>query len=214
MVDKIGEEYDGMISSVTNFGLFVELPNTIEGLVHVSYLTDDYYRYDEQHFAMIGERTGNVFRIGDEITIRVINVNKDERAIDFEIVGMKGTPRRKFKDRPVVIEQPRTGRKKRGGRSERSNGAAVNVAQVENLTVVVKEKEEDLHLHPLLLASQEKKMVTVRRKAFFENVPGFKKKRKSVRKEWLRFDEKRGRFLFLRGLRASHFRFLESSYSG
>ena len=92
-----------MISSVTNFGLFVELPNTIEGLVHVSYLTDDYYRYDEQHFAMIGERTGNVFRIGDEITIRVINVNKDERAIDFEIVGMKGTPRRKFKDRPVVI---------------------------------------------------------------------------------------------------------------
>ncbi|MED2748777.1 S1 RNA-binding domain-containing protein, partial [Brevibacillus porteri] len=121
MVDKIGEEYDGMISSVTNFGLFVELPNTIEGLVHVSYLTDDYYRYDEQHFAMIGERTGNVFRIGDEITIRVINVNKDERAIDFEIVGMKGTPRRKFKDRPVVIEQPRTGRKKRGGRSERSS---------------------------------------------------------------------------------------------
>ena len=155
MVDKIGEEYDGMISSVTNFGLFVELPNTIEGLVHVSYLTDDYYRYDEQHFAMIGERTGNVFRIGDEITIRVINVNKDERAIDFEIVGMKGTPRRKFKDRPVVIERPRTGRKKRGGRSERSNERAVNVAQVENLTVVVKEKEEDLH--PLLLASQEKR---------------------------------------------------------
>ena len=92
MEDKIGEEYDGIISSVTNFGLFVELPNTIEGLVHVSYMTDDYYRYDERHFAMIGERTGNVFRIGDEITIRVINVNKDERSIDFEIVGMKGTP--------------------------------------------------------------------------------------------------------------------------
>ena len=158
MVDKIGEEYDGMISSVTNFGLFVELPNTIEGLVHVSYLTDDYYRYDE-HFAMIGERTGNVFRIGDEITIRVINVNKDERAIDFEIVGMKGTPRR-FKDRPVVIEQPRTGRKKRGGRSERSN-ERVNAVQEESLTVAVKakEKEKDQHQHPLphLLASQGKR---------------------------------------------------------
>ncbi|WP_140169277.1 S1 RNA-binding domain-containing protein, partial [Bacillus sp. S1-R1J2-FB] len=102
-------------------GLLVRLSNTSEGLVHVSYLTDDYYRYDEQHFGMIGERTGNVFRIGDEITIRVINVNKDERAIDFEIVGMKGTPRRKVKDRPVVIEHPRTGRNKRGGRSERSN---------------------------------------------------------------------------------------------
>lgn len=69
MLDKIGEEFDGMISSVTNFGMFVELPNTIEGLVHVSFMTDDYYRFDEQHFAMIGERTGNVFRIGDEIKL-------------------------------------------------------------------------------------------------------------------------------------------------
>lgn len=90
MEDKIGQEFDGIISSITNFGMFVELPNTIEGLVHVSYMTDDYYHYDDRHYAMIGERTGNVFRIGDEITVRVINVNKDERAIDFEIVGMKG----------------------------------------------------------------------------------------------------------------------------
>ncbi|MFD3446494.1 ribonuclease R [Microbacteriaceae bacterium 4G12] len=118
MLDKIGEEYDGIIGSVTNFGLFVELPNTIEGLVHVSYLTDDYYRYDEQHFAMIGERTGNVFRIGDEITIRVVNVNKDERAIDFEVVGMKGSRKRDRKDRPMVIQQP-GGRKKRGGDTDR-----------------------------------------------------------------------------------------------
>ncbi|MFN2744309.1 MULTISPECIES: ribonuclease R [Bacillus] len=94
MMDKIGEEFDGMISSVTNFGMFVELPNTIEGLVHVSFMTDDFYRYDEQHYAMIGERTGNVYRIGDEITVRVVDVNKDERNIDFEIVGMKGSRRR------------------------------------------------------------------------------------------------------------------------
>lgn len=90
MMDKIGEEYDGMISSVTNFGMFVELPNTIEGLVHVSYMTDDYYRFDERHYAMIGERTGKVYRIGDEITVRVVKVDKDERSIDFEVVGMKG----------------------------------------------------------------------------------------------------------------------------
>lgn len=104
MLDKIGEVYDGIINSVTNFGLFVELPNTVEGLVHVSYLTDDYYRYDEQHFAMIGERTGNIFRIGDEITIRVVNVNKDERSVDFEVVGMKGSRRRDSRPRPMVIE--------------------------------------------------------------------------------------------------------------
>lgn len=120
MLDKIGEEYDGIISSVTNFGIFVELPNTIEGLVHVSYMTDDYYRYDERHYAMIGERTGNVYRIGDEITVRVVNVNKDERAVDFEIVGMKGT-RRPIKDRPSVIKLDKKRGKSEGGRSKENN---------------------------------------------------------------------------------------------
>lgn len=104
MEDKIGMEFDGIISSVTNFGLFVELPNTVEGLVHVSYLTDDYYRYDERSYAMIGERTGKVYRIGDQITVRVINVNKDERIVDFEIVGMKDRRRKEPKNAPVVIE--------------------------------------------------------------------------------------------------------------
>lgn len=101
MEDKIGEEFDGIISSVTNFGMFVELPNTIEGLVRVSYMTDDYYYYDERQYAMIGERTGNVFQIGDEITVRVIDVNKDEHTIDFEIVGMKGS--RRIKERKMKI---------------------------------------------------------------------------------------------------------------
>ncbi len=112
MEDKVGEEYDGIISSVTNFGLFVELPNTIEGLVHVSYMTDDYYRFDERHLAMIGESTANVFRIGDEITVRVVSVNKDERAIDFEIVGMKGT-RKEREDRVRSIRSDK-------GKSDRS----------------------------------------------------------------------------------------------
>jgi ribonuclease R len=119
MEDKIGMEFDGIISSVTNFGLFVELPNTIEGLVHVSYLTDDYYRYDERHYAMIGERTGKVYRIGDEITVRVINVNKEERIVDFEVVGMKGNRRKTAKDAPLVIEGKKE-RKKRKKRDKES----------------------------------------------------------------------------------------------
>jgi ribonuclease R len=127
MEDKIGEEYDGIISSVTNFGLFVELPNTIEGLVHVSHLTNDYYRYDESSYAMIGERTGSIYRIGDEIRIRVINVNKDERSIDFEIVGMKAPSRpQERKDRPTVIRSEkgssRGGRGGKGGRGGRNDG--------------------------------------------------------------------------------------------
>ncbi|MBD1383537.1 ribonuclease R [Metabacillus arenae] len=121
MLDKVGEEYDGIVSSVTNFGMFVELPNTIEGLIHVSYMTDDYYRYDERHYAMIGERTGNVYRIGDEITVRVVNVDKDERAIDFEIVGMKGTRRRLAKEQPKIIST-RGGRKKNAGAPKERSG--------------------------------------------------------------------------------------------
>ena len=114
MQDKVGEEYEGIISGVTNFGLFVELPNTIEGLVHVSYLTDDYYHYDENQYAMIGERTGNVFRIGDEIDVRLINVNVEERVIDFEVVGMK--PRKvKKKEAPRVIEGGTRPTRKKGG---------------------------------------------------------------------------------------------------
>ncbi|WP_374104070.1 ribonuclease R [Bacillus sp. ISL-18] len=132
MEDKIGVEYDGIISSVTNFGMFVELPNTIEGLVHVSYMTDDYYRFDERHYAMIGERTGNVFRIGDEITVRVVKVNKDERSIDFEIVGMKGTRR----ERPETTRVFSTGsdthkprRNKQQGEGKQGQGRSRNGGQ-------------------------------------------------------------------------------------
>ncbi|WP_082233435.1 ribonuclease R [Halobacillus massiliensis] len=113
MEDKIGEEYDGVISSVTSFGLFVELPNTVEGLVHVSTLTDDYYNFQEKQFALIGERTANMYRIGDEITVRVSNVNLDERVIDFEIVGMKPRKERERSARPKHIDTKSPDRKKK-----------------------------------------------------------------------------------------------------
>lgn len=89
MQDKIGEEFTGIVSSVTSFGLFVELENTVEGLVHVSYMTDDYYHFDERHQALIGERTGMVYRIGEEVNVRVIHVNMEEHAVDFEIIKIK-----------------------------------------------------------------------------------------------------------------------------
>ncbi|MGL4520980.1 MAG: ribonuclease R [Bacilli bacterium] len=89
MAQHIGDIFEGIVSSVTNFGMFVELPNTIEGMVHVSMLVDDYYHFDERNYAMVGERTNRRFTIGDEITVRVVKVNTDERAIDFEVVGMK-----------------------------------------------------------------------------------------------------------------------------
>ncbi|RDW16603.1 ribonuclease R [Oceanobacillus arenosus] len=96
MKDKIGEEYTGLISSITNFGMFVELENTVEGLIHVSYLTDDYYHYDERSHALIGERTATVYRIGEEVKVKVVAVNTDEYTVDFELANATG---RKSKSR-------------------------------------------------------------------------------------------------------------------
>ncbi|ANS76256.1 ribonuclease R [Paenibacillus yonginensis] len=93
MLDKVGEEFTGMISSVTSFGMFIELDNTVEGLIRLSAMTDDYYHFHEQHMALIGERTSRIFRIGDEVKIRVARVNMDDHTIDFELVDMK--PRRR-----------------------------------------------------------------------------------------------------------------------
>lgn len=89
MLDKVGEEFEGIISSVTSFGMFIELDNTVEGLTRLSALTDDFYHFDEQHMALIGERTSKVFRIGDEVKVRVARVNMDDYTIDFELVDMK-----------------------------------------------------------------------------------------------------------------------------
>ena len=81
----VGHTFDGLISSVTNFGLFIELPNTIEGLVHITSLYDDYYVYDERYMTLTGERGGRKFSLGDPIKVLVSRVNLDSREIFFEI---------------------------------------------------------------------------------------------------------------------------------
>lgn len=119
MSDKIGEEFEGMVSSITNFGIFVELPNTVEGLVHISNMTDDYYHFDDRQMIMIGEHTNRQFRIGDKLRVRVTNVNIDESSIDFEVVGMVETFKRVKKDAPKVI----FARKSIGGREDSKRGS-------------------------------------------------------------------------------------------
>ena len=86
MEDKIGEEYDGIVSSVTNFGIFVELDNTVEGLIRYEKLGDEYFIYNEERREAIGENSYKVYKIGDKVKIRVIDANKLLRRIDFEIV--------------------------------------------------------------------------------------------------------------------------------
>ncbi|HAR6449216.1 TPA: ribonuclease R [Staphylococcus pseudintermedius] len=88
MIQHIGDEFEGVISSVANFGMFVELPNTIEGMVNMQNMSDDYYHFDERQMALIGERKAKVYCIGDVVKVKVIHVDVDERQIDFQIVGM------------------------------------------------------------------------------------------------------------------------------
>lgn len=86
MASRIGEIYEAIVSGVTAFGIFVELDNTIEGLVHVSNMEDDYYHFNDKTMALIGERIGKTFRIGDVVKVKVDNVNIAERQIDFVLV--------------------------------------------------------------------------------------------------------------------------------
>ena len=87
MQDKIGEEYDGIISNITSFGVFVELENTVEGLIRFEKLGNEYFIYDDEHKYLIGEHSNEVLKVGDKMRIRVIEANKLLRRISFERVN-------------------------------------------------------------------------------------------------------------------------------
>ncbi len=86
MEERIGEEFEGVISSVTKWGIYVELPNTIEGLIHVTNMRDDHYNYIEEKYEMVGERTGKTYKLGETVQVRVIGTDFLQRTIDFELV--------------------------------------------------------------------------------------------------------------------------------
>ena len=87
MEEHIGEEYDGIITTITNFGFFVALPNLIEGLVHVQTLKGDYYTYIPELLSMIGKSTKKTYRLGDKVRVKCISASKENSMIDFELVN-------------------------------------------------------------------------------------------------------------------------------
>lgn len=90
MQEHLGEEFEGIISGVTGWGIYVELPNTIEGLVHISMLDDDYYQFDEEKMLLTGEKTGKTYTLGQAVKIRVMAVDLYQKNIDFAIQNTKG----------------------------------------------------------------------------------------------------------------------------
>lgn len=83
----LGEEFEGIISGVTGWGLYVELPNTVEGLVHVNTLRDDYYVFDQETYELRGEMTKKVYKLGDKVRVRVADADKMLKTVDFELVS-------------------------------------------------------------------------------------------------------------------------------
>lgn len=99
MQDRVGEEFDGIVTSVTSFGLFVELQNIyVEGLVHVTALKNDYYHFDLKHHRLRGERSGIVYHLGDRLRVRVVRVDLEQRRMDFDLVeGLTKSKKKKSK---------------------------------------------------------------------------------------------------------------------
>ncbi len=117
MMDKISEEFDGYISGVTNFGIFVELVEVyVDGLVHITALGNDYYHFDAAHHRLMGERTRQIYRLGDKVRVRVVRVDLDEAKIDFELVGSTNA-----KTKPAHSQRPQSG-KRQGRRAGKRTG--------------------------------------------------------------------------------------------
>lgn len=129
MQDHLGEEFDGVISSVTGFGLFVKLNELlIDGLVHISTLENDYYHYDADRQRLVGG-SGIIYRIGDPVRVKVINVNLDEKKIDFALLNnfRKGiqvgkTAKKKAKatatEKLSIFKEPKTVKKAKKNKTQ------------------------------------------------------------------------------------------------
>jgi len=110
MADKLGQEYDGIVDGVTAFGLFVELEEIfVDGMVHISTLPQDFYRFLEAEHTLVGERSGVRYRIGDRIRVVVAAVSTERRQIEFALAGMSSEPGgtvEKYVRRPVKGKKP------------------------------------------------------------------------------------------------------------
>ncbi len=93
MADHVGEEFDAVVSSVTKFGMFISLPNTVEGLIHISELKDDFYVYVEKQMALVGRRSKRTFRIGQPVRVKLMDVNVELHEVNFKLLNPKDAPK-------------------------------------------------------------------------------------------------------------------------
>lgn len=124
MKDRVGDEFTGTVSSVTSFGLFVELNDIyIEGLVHISELSNDYYHFDPVRHCLSGERSQKTYRLGDSVEVRIVRVDLDEKKIDLQMIGVKPSFQKKSKNKKKTIPKHKKKAEARGKkRGDKSGG--------------------------------------------------------------------------------------------
>jgi ribonuclease R len=119
MSDKVGDTFEGYVTGVTSFGLFVELiEHYVEGLVHVSTMADDYYRFSEQTHALFGENTRKTYRLGDRVTVQVVRVDLERRQIDLGLEEILDSVREDKQRRGSSRSQARVKKEQRKGTPE------------------------------------------------------------------------------------------------
>lgn len=124
MLDKVNEEFDGIITAVTSFGIFVELDDIyVEGLVHITELDNDYYHFDPVHHRLVGERTSKIYRLGDRVRAQVVRVDLDDRKIDFLLKGHYGLEEKEEPSRKSRKAGRKTGNESRGKKPSRKEAA-------------------------------------------------------------------------------------------
>ena len=127
MADHIGEEFDAVVSSVTKFGMFIALPNTVEGLIHISEMKDDYYVYIEKQMALVGRRYKRTYRIGQPLRVKLMDVNVELHEVNFKLLNPKDAPKTDLLDGVDLLElkKPfnRNRRDGKGKNNHRNNGS-------------------------------------------------------------------------------------------
>ncbi|MDN6195677.1 MAG: ribonuclease R, partial [Atopostipes suicloacalis] len=120
MQDKVGQKFEAMITSITNFGMFVQVEDAVEGLVHMSSMKNDYYEYNERGMMLIGKRTGEKFRIGEKVTVKLVNVDIEQYDIDFELAGDSSNKKKKNNNNKNQKNNKRNKNKEKKGKNKKS----------------------------------------------------------------------------------------------
>ena len=137
MLDKVGQEFKAKIVSITNFGMFVQGAEAVEGLVHMSSMKDDYYEFNERGMILVGKRTGRQFRIGEIVPVKLVNVDVAEYNIDFNLVEAKNAKKK------ATPKKPNDHRKPKKAKSTKKAGKPKDEKKATNTGFEIRDRDAD-----------------------------------------------------------------------